>query len=82
MNASRNGKFAGRVGPCAAPLLGCCPDASAAREREHAASAHDMWFCAQVAEAVKEADDPAAEWVSEKDARASWAKQRAALVKR
>ena len=58
------------------------PDASAALKRAHAAAGHDKWFRAQVAEAVKEADDPATEWVSHEDAKASWAKQRAALVKR
>ena len=58
------------------------PDASEALKRAHEAAAHDKWFRAEVAKGIEEADDPAAEWVSHEDAKASWAKKRAALVKR
>ena len=58
------------------------PDASEALKRAHEAAAHDKWFRAEVAKGIQEADDPAAEWVSHEDAKASWAKKRAALVKR
>jgi hypothetical protein len=40
----------------------------------HAAAAYDKWFRAEVAEGIKEADDPAAQWVSNEDANKSWAK--------
>lgn len=58
------------------------PDASEALKRAHEAAAHDKWFRAEVAKGIEEADDPATEWVSHEDAKASWAKKRAALVKR
>jgi hypothetical protein len=40
------------------------------------------WFQEEVALALKEADDPNTEWVSNEEAEASWAKQRAELLKR
>ena len=58
------------------------PDSSAALKRAHEAAEYDKWFRAEVAQAIKEADDPATEWVSHEDAKASWAKKRAELVKR
>lgn len=58
------------------------PDKSAALKRAHAAAAHDEWFRAEVDAAIKEADDPNTVWVSNEDAKASWAKKRAELVKR
>jgi hypothetical protein len=58
------------------------PDSAAAMKRAHEAAAYDKWFRAEVTQAIKEADDPNAEWVSHEEAEASWAKQRAALVKR
>lgn len=58
------------------------PDRSAALKRAHEAAAHDKWFREQVEEAIKEADDPNTVWVSNEDAKASWAKKRAKLVKR
>ena len=58
------------------------PDASKALKRAHEAAAHEKWFRAEVAKGIEEADDPAAEWVSHEDVKASWAKKRAALVKR
>jgi hypothetical protein len=58
------------------------PDTSAALKRAHQAAEHDKWFRAQVAEAIREADDPATEWVSHEAAKASWAKRRAELIER
>lgn len=40
------------------------------------------WFRAEVTLALKEADDPNTQWVSNEEAEASWAKQRAELLKR
>lgn len=40
------------------------------------------WFLEEVAQALKEADDPNTEWVSNEEAKASWAQQRAELLKR
>lgn len=53
------------------------PDTSAALKRAHAAAAHDKWFREQVAQAIKEADDPATEWVSNDAVKAESAKRRA-----
>lgn len=65
------------------PVSGSSPVAAAERLRHaHEAAGHDKWFRAQVAEAIKEADAPDAQWVSDSDAKASWKKQRAELVKR
>ena len=58
------------------------PDASAALKRAHAAAAHDKWFREQVAQAIKEADDPATQWVSNETVKAESAKRRAAWCKR
>lgn len=58
------------------------PDRAAAMKNAHAAAAHDKWFRAEVAQALKEADDPNTQWVSNEDAEASWATQRAELLKR
>ena len=57
-------------------------DASAAMKRAHEAAAHDKWFTAEVERGIKEADDPATVWVSQQDAKASWASRRAELLKR
>lgn len=57
-------------------------DASARLRNAHEAAAHDKWFREQVEQAIAEADAPNAEWVSNEDANASWAKKRAKLVKR
>lgn len=40
------------------------------------------WFRAEVELALKEADDPNTQWVSNEEAEASWAKKRAELLKR
>lgn len=57
-------------------------DASERLRQVHEAAGHDKWFREQVAVAIKEADAPDAEWVSAADAKASWKKKRAELVKR
>ena len=41
--------------------------------------AHDKWFQQQVQQALLVADDPATEWVTQEQAQADWALQRAAL---
>jgi hypothetical protein len=58
------------------------PDRTEALKRAHEAAAHDAWFREQVEVAITEADSPTAEWVSNEDAKASWAKKRAELAKR
>lgn len=57
-------------------------DSAERLRRAHAAAAHDAWFHEQVAAGVAEADAPGAEWVTNEEANASWAKRRAALAKR
>lgn len=57
-------------------------DASERLKQAHEAAAHDKWFREQVEIGLQEADDPATEWVSHEDARASWAAKRAKLVKK
>lgn len=54
------------------------PDTSATLKQAHAALAHDRWFRDQVEQAIKDADDPAAQWVSNETAVAEGAKRRAA----
>jgi len=50
------------------------PDAAARMKRAHEAAAHDAWFRAQVDAGIKEADDPATQWISNEDAEASMEK--------
>ena len=57
-------------------------DASERLRNAHEAAAHDKWFREQVEIGLAEADDPAAEWVTNEEANASSAKKRAELVKR
>lgn len=65
------------------PVAGSSPVAAAARLRQaHEAAGHDKWFRDQVAQAIKEADDPATQWVTQEEASAGWAKKRAELLKR
>lgn len=54
------------------------PDTSATLKQAHAALAHDRWFRDQVTQAINEADDPAAQWVSNDTAMAEGAERRAA----
>jgi hypothetical protein len=57
-------------------------DASERLRNAHEAAAHDKWFREQVEIGLTEANDPAAEWVTNEEANASWAKKRAELLKR
>ena len=54
------------------------PDTSATLKQAHAALVHDRWFREQVAQSVKDADDPATQWVSNETAMVESAKRRAA----
>jgi len=58
------------------------PDASATLKRAHAAAAHDKWFREQVTQGLKEADDPAAQWISNETVKAGSALRRANWRKR
>ena len=65
------------------PIAGKSRDDAAERLRKaHEAAAHDKWFREQVEIALAEADDPAAEWVTNEAATASWVERRATLAKR
>jgi hypothetical protein len=57
-------------------------DAAERMRQTHAAAAYDKWFRAEVADGIQEADDASTQWVSNEEAKTSWAKQRAELVKR
>lgn len=57
-------------------------DTATRMRRAHEAAAHDKWFREQVEQGIKEADDPNTQWVSHEEAKASWAKKRAELLKR
>jgi len=57
-------------------------DAAERLRHAHEAAAHDRWFRGEVEKALEEADDPNTEWVSQEEAKATWSKQRARLVKR
>lgn len=46
------------------------PDAAARMKRAHEAAAYDAWFRAQVDAGIKEADDPATQWISHEDSMA------------
>lgn len=67
----------------AVPIDGKTRDDSAERMRQvHAAAAHDKWFREQVAEGIKEADDPATQWVPHAVVKADMARQSAELKAR
>lgn len=53
------------------------PDAADRMKRTYEAAAYDKWFRAQVDEAIKEADDPNTQWVSNEDVIKQSAAQRA-----
>lgn len=57
-------------------------DASERMRRVHEAAAHDRWIREQVEIGLAEADNQSAEWVSNDEANASWAKKRAELLTR
>jgi hypothetical protein len=58
------------------------PDTAERQRRAHEAAMHDAWFRSEVEQALREADDSNAEWISDDDAKASWAVQRAELQAR
>jgi acyl-homoserine lactone acylase PvdQ len=51
-------------------------------ERSQAKREYDAWFDAEIDAAMREADDPNTEWVSNDEAKKDWAETRAALVRR
>lgn len=51
-------------------------DTSERLRKAHEAAAHDTWFRAQVEQGLKEADDPATQWVSNDAVMAESAKRR------
>lgn len=57
-------------------------DASERLRNAHEAAAHDKWFREQVEIGLAEADDSAAQWVTNEEANTSWTKKRAELIKR
>ncbi|MBY5409720.1 hypothetical protein HFO98_14825 [Rhizobium leguminosarum] len=63
-----------------APGTASRPDRSAALRRTHEAAEYDTWFREQVEEAIREADDPNAVWISAQDAEERMDKLRAELV--
>jgi hypothetical protein len=71
-----------RWNPDQRPLARARPDRAEAMKRAHDAVAHDQWFRDQVTQGLSEADDPATEWVTQEDAKASWERKRAELLKR
>lgn len=58
------------------------PDAAARMKRAHEAAAHDAWFRAEVEAGIKEADDPATQWISHEDTMARMHKRLAQLKAR
>ncbi|TBC89897.1 hypothetical protein ELH21_30525 (plasmid) [Rhizobium leguminosarum] len=58
------------------------PDRAAALRRTHEAAEYDRWFREQVGEAIREADDPNAVWISAQDAEERMDKLRAELLAR
>ena len=54
------------------------PDTSATLKRAHAALVYDTWFREQIAQSIRQADDPATRWVSNSTVMAESAKRRAA----
>ena len=53
------------------------PDTAERQRRAHQAVAHDAWFRSEVEQALHEADDPAAEWMSNEEAKRQSAERRA-----
>ena len=43
------------------------PDRAEAMRRAHAAAAHDIWFREQVEQGLREADDPATQWITNEE---------------
>lgn len=63
-----------------APGTASRPDRAAALRRTHEAAEYDKWFREQVGEAIREADDPNAIWISAQDAEERMDKLRAELL--
>ncbi|MGO8655861.1 hypothetical protein ACC771_09250, partial [Rhizobium ruizarguesonis] len=63
-----------------APGTASRPDRAAALRRTHKAAEYDKWFREQVGEAIREADDPNAVWISAQDAEERMDKLRAELL--
>jgi hypothetical protein len=57
-------------------------DAAERLRSAHEAAAHDRWFRAQVAQGLREADAPDAEWATNEEVERGWAEKRAELLKR
>ncbi len=51
-------------------------------QRQEEAREHDAWFRSEVAQAVREADDPNLRRVPHDEVRSNWRRQRTELVKR
>lgn len=47
----------------------------------HASVVYDEWFSTEVGQAIEEANDPNTQWVSNEEAKMSWAKKRGKLDK-
>ncbi|MGO6980654.1 hypothetical protein [Rhizobium leguminosarum] len=62
-----------------APETASRPDRAAALRRTHEAAEYDRWFREQVEEAIREADDPNAVWISAQEAEERMDKLRAEL---
>lgn len=45
------------------------PDTAARQRRAHEAAAHDAWFRSEVEQALKEADEPTTQWISQGEAK-------------
>jgi hypothetical protein len=63
-----------------APETASRPDRAAALRRTHEAAEYDKWFREQVEEAIRDADDPNAVWISAQDAEERMDKLRAELL--
>ncbi len=51
-------------------------------QRQQEAREHDAWFRSEVAQGMREADDPNLRRVPHEEVRSNWRRQRAELVKR
>ncbi len=52
------------------------PDTAARQRRAHEAAAHDAWFRGEVEQALREANEPATQWVSQGEAKRQSANRR------
>lgn len=57
------------------------PDAAERMKRAHEAAAHDAWFKGEVEQALKEAEDPATQWISHDKVMTKLAQRRAKYAK-